>query len=38
MMGSVCVVDKEPRDFSEADQRVLEHLPSIVMDELEKQD
>jgi GAF domain-containing protein len=38
MMGSVCVVDKEPRDFSEADQRVLEHLASIVMDEPEKRD
>ncbi|MDB5263031.1 MAG: serine/threonine protein kinase, partial [Adhaeribacter sp.] len=35
-IGAVCVVDKEPRDFSEADQRVLEHLAAIVMDELER--
>jgi GAF domain-containing protein len=35
-IGSVCVVDKEPRDFSEEDQRVLEHLAAIVMDELEQ--
>jgi GAF domain-containing protein len=33
-IGAVCVVDKEPRNFSVADQRVLEHLAAIVMDEL----
>ncbi len=33
-IGAVCVIDKEPREFSDADQRVLEHLASIVMDEL----
>lgn len=33
-IGAVCVVDKEPRTFSAGDQRVLEHLASIVMDEL----
>lgn len=33
-IGAVCIVDKEPREFSPADQRVLEHLASIVMDEL----
>lgn len=33
-IGAVCVVDKEPRLFSDADQRVLTHLASIVMDEL----
>ncbi len=33
-IGAVCVVDKEPRPFSDGDQRVLEHLASIVMDEL----
>ena len=33
-IGAVCVVDKEPREFSVGDQRVLEHLASIVMDEL----
>ena len=34
-IGAVCVVDKEPREFSVADQRVLQHLASIVMDELQ---
>ena len=33
-IGAVCVVDKETRTFSEADQRVLQHLAAIVMDEL----
>lgn len=33
-IGAVCIVDRKPRDFSDADQRVLEHLASIVMDEL----
>lgn len=33
-IGSVCIVDTEPREFSVADQRVLEHLASIVMDAL----
>ena len=33
-IGAVCVVDKEPREFTVGDQRVLEHLASIVMDEL----
>ena len=33
-IGAVCVVDKEPREFNVGDQRVLEHLASIVMDEL----
>ena len=33
-IGAVCVIDKEPREFSVGDQRVLEHLASIVMDEL----
>ena len=33
-IGAVCIVDREPREFSDADQRVLEHLASIVMDEL----
>ena len=34
-VGSICVVDKEPRDFSEADQRVLQHLAAIVEDEIQ---
>lgn len=33
-IGAVCIVDREPREFSDADQRVLAHLASIVMDEL----
>jgi len=34
-IGAVCVVDKEPREFSVGDQRVLEHLASILIDELQ---
>lgn len=33
-IGAVCIVDKEPREFTDSDRRVLEHLASIVMDEL----
>jgi len=36
-VGSICVVDKEPRDFSEADQRVLQHLAAIIEDEIQNQ-
>ena len=34
-VGSICVVDKEPRDFSDADSRVLKHLAAIVEDEIQ---
>ena len=34
-IGAICVVDKESRPFDAGDQRVLEHLAAIVMDELE---
>lgn len=34
-IGSVCVVDKVPRKFSEADRALLENLAAVVMDELE---
>lgn len=34
-IGSVCVVDKMPRKFSEADRALLESLAAAVMDELE---
>ncbi|QNF32612.1 GAF domain-containing protein [Adhaeribacter swui] len=35
-IGALCIVDKTPRTFSEIDQRILENLATIVMDELEK--
>jgi GAF domain-containing protein len=35
-IGAICIVDTQPREFSDADQRVLEHLAAIVMDALEK--
>lgn len=34
-IGAVCVVDKTPRKFSEADRALLESLAAVVMDELE---
>lgn len=34
-IGAVCVVDKMPRKFSEADCALLESLAAVVMDELE---
>ncbi len=33
-IGAVCVVDKKPRTFSEADRQLLNGLASLVMDEL----
>ncbi|WP_210461974.1 MULTISPECIES: GAF domain-containing protein [Rufibacter] len=35
-IGALCIVDKEPRGFSEADQRVLESLASVVMENIER--
>ncbi|GGK86206.1 GAF domain-containing protein [Rufibacter glacialis] len=35
MLGSVCIVDKEPREFSADDQITLEYMGQLVMDELE---
>lgn len=35
-IGAVCIVDKEPREFSESDRKMLESLASAVMDEIEK--
>ncbi|RAU82912.1 GAF domain-containing protein [Pontibacter arcticus] len=35
-IGAVCIVDKKPRTFSEADQKMLENLATIVMDDIEK--
>jgi GAF domain-containing protein len=37
-IGAVCLVDKEPREFSASDQKTLESLAAIVMDEIEKAD
>ncbi len=34
-LGTVCVIDLEPRQFSEPERRVLEDLAAIVVDELE---
>ncbi|QMU30412.1 GAF domain-containing protein [Adhaeribacter radiodurans] len=34
-LGSVCIVDKEPRKFTYADQDMLTHLAELVMKELE---
>ncbi|PIQ21093.1 MAG: serine/threonine protein kinase [Cytophagales bacterium CG18_big_fil_WC_8_21_14_2_50_42_9] len=34
-LGSVCIVDKEPREFNVADQDMLAHLGELVMKELE---
>lgn len=35
-IGAVCIVDKEPRKFPESDQKILESLASIVMNDIEK--
>lgn len=35
-IGAVCIVDKEPREFPESDQKMLESLAAIVMNDIEK--
>ncbi|MBD1398120.1 GAF domain-containing protein [Pontibacter sp. JH31] len=35
-IGAVCIVDKVPREFTASDQKMLQSLASIVMDEIEK--
>lgn len=35
-IGAVCVVDKEPREFPASDQKMLESLAAIVMNDIEK--
>ncbi len=35
-IGAVCIVDKEPREFSASDQKMLESLASVVMEDIEK--
>ena len=34
-IGTFCLVDKQPREFIESDQKMLRHLASMVMDEIE---
>lgn len=34
-LGTVCVIDREPREFGETGRRILEDLAAIVVDELE---
>lgn len=36
-IGAVCIVDKEPREFPESDQKMLKSLASVVMEEIEKE-
>lgn len=35
-IGAVCILDKEPRKFAESDQKMLESLASVVIEEIEK--
>lgn len=35
-IGALCLVDKEPRKFSETDQKILENLASVIMENIEK--
>ncbi|WP_026462031.1 GAF domain-containing protein [Adhaeribacter aquaticus] len=35
-VGAVCIVDKKPREFSASDQKMLESLAAVVMEEIEK--
>lgn len=34
-IGTFCLVDKQPREFPESDQKMLQQMASIVMDEIE---
>jgi GAF domain-containing protein len=36
-IGAICIVDKEPREFPKSEQKVLEHLASIIMSDIEKE-
>ncbi|WP_345156246.1 GAF domain-containing protein [Pontibacter saemangeumensis] len=35
-IGTFCLIDKQPREFIESDQKMLVHLASMVMEEIEK--
>ena len=34
-LGTLCIIDKEPREFSKEEKEILKQLASIVMDEME---
>lgn len=34
-IGTFCIVDKKPREFTESEQKILANMASIVMDEIE---
>ena len=34
-IGALCIVDQEPREFSDIDQRILENLASVIMEEIQ---
>ena len=34
-IGTFCLIDKQPREFTESDQKILINMASIVMDEIE---
>lgn len=34
-IGALCIIDKEPRSFSASDQKMLESLAAVVVDEIE---
>ncbi|GAA4314003.1 GAF domain-containing protein [Nibribacter koreensis] len=35
-IGALCLVDQEPRVFTEAEQRILENLAAIIMEDVQK--
>lgn len=35
-IGAICIIDKKPKLFSEIDQRILENLATVIVEELEK--
>lgn len=35
-LGTLCVIDKQPRTFSQKDKRILEQMGNLVMDEMQK--
>ncbi len=34
-IGTLCAIDRKPRDFSERDERILEEIAGAVMDRIE---
>jgi GAF domain-containing protein len=35
-VGALCIVDTQPREFSASDQKILENLASVVMENIER--